>query len=344
MNATVVIPAHAGIQCRSRTLQRFVRYAGWICLAALACCLPAQAQDTFPSRPIRLLVPQGAGSTTDIVARTIAERASRKLGQPIVVENKQGAGGVIAAQATLSAPADGYTLLLANSQHVINPFVYKPLPYDTMRDFAGVALVAEAPAVVVVSSKLGVRNLKDFIAAAKKKPGSIHYASGGIGSQTHLAGAYFASEAHIDMVHVPYNGSAAVIPDLLSGRVQATFAPAGFVLPSLADGRLVALAVTTKAPMRAPLDAPSVNEAAIPGFEYATWFGFVAPAKVPAAVIERLASALEAAANEPEVKAKLLEQGVVTRTLAGREFDGYIKADMDRLGPIVKSAGIAQDR
>ena len=136
--------------------------------------MQAQAADAFPSRPIRLLVPLGAGSTTDIVARTIAERASQRLGQPIVVENKQGAGGVVATQAALAAPADGYTLLLVNSQHIINPFVHKSLPYDTLRDFVGVALVAETPAVVVVSSKLGVSRLKEFIAAAKQKPGSIH--------------------------------------------------------------------------------------------------------------------------------------------------------------------------
>ena len=160
------------------------------CLGAvLACSVWLQAHaaaDNYPSRPIRLLLPQAAGTTTDIVARVVAERASRRLGQPIIIENKQGAGGIVAAQATLSAAADGYTLLLANSQHVINPFVNKSLPYDTLKDFAGVALVAEAPTVVVVSSKLGVRNLKEFIALAKQKPGSIHYASGGIGSQTHL--------------------------------------------------------------------------------------------------------------------------------------------------------------
>ena len=323
-------------------MNAMMRHAGALLLAALGCCasMQAQAADAFPSRPIRLLVPLGAGSTTDIVARTIAERASQRLGQPIVVENKQGAGGVVATQAALAAPADGYTLLLVNSQHIINPFVHKSLPYDTLRDFVGVALVAETPAVVVVSSKLGVRTLKEFIAAAKQKPGSIHYASGGIGSQTHLAGAYFASEAGIDIMHVPYNGSSAVIPDLLTGRVEVTFAPAAFVQSSLKDGRLVALAVTSKTPMRTPLEAPSVNDAAIPGFEYATWFGFVAPAKVPAPVVARLASAFEAAANEPDIKAKLLEQGIVTRTVIGREFDAYMKADLDRLTPIIKSAGI----
>ena len=314
-----------------------------IALAALAASASVHAQgavDNFPTRPIRMLVPQAAGTTTDVVARAIAERASRRLGQPIVVENKQGAGGLVAAQAALSAPADGYTILMVNSQHVINPAVYKSLPYDTLRDFVGIALVAEAPAVVAVTPKLGLRTLKDFIALAKQRPGEIHYASGGIGSQTHLAGAYFASKAGIDIVHVPYSGSSAVIPDLLTGRVEVTFAPAAFLLGQIKEGKVTALAVTSRAPMHAPLEAPTVSDAAIPGFEYATWFGFVAPAKVPSAVVERLAKAFQAAAEEPEVKAKFVDQGIVSYTLGPREFDAYIKADMERLAPIIKSAGI----
>lgn len=315
-----------------------------LCLiAALAFSAPALAQsaaDKYPTRPIRLIVPLTVGTTTDVVARTIADRLSRRLGQPVIVENKQGAGGVVAAQAALSAAPDGYTILLVNSQHVINPAVYKSLPYDTLRDFTGIALVAEAPSVVVVTPKLGVHTLKEFIALAKQKPGGIAYASGGIGSQTHLAGAYFASAAGVAMVHVPYAGSSAVIPDLLTGRVEATFAPAAFVLGPVKDGKLIALAVTTRAPMHSPLEAPSVSDAAIPGFEYATWFGFLASAKVPRGIVDRLAQAIQAAAQEPEVKAKFDEQGIVARTLGPREFDAYIKADMARLAPIIKTAGI----
>lgn len=315
---------------------------GLIAALAFSAAVSAQtAADSYPTRPIKLIVPLTAGTTTDVVARTIADRLSRRLGQPVVVENKQGAGGVIAAQATLSAAPDGYTILMVNSQHVINPAVYKSLPYDTLRDFVSIALVAEAPSVVVVTPKLGVRTLKEFIALAKQRPGAIAYASGGIGSQTHLAGAYFATAAGLDMVHVPYSGSGAVIPDLLTGRVEATFAPAAFVLGPVKDGKLIALAVTTRAPMHSPLEAPSVSDAAIPGFEYATWFGFLAPAKVPAAVVDRLAQAIQAVAEEAEVKAKFLEQGIVSRTLGPREFDAYVRADMVRLAPIIKAAGIA---
>jgi tripartite-type tricarboxylate transporter receptor subunit TctC len=317
--------------------------ASMLLLSALACSAPTHAQsagDGFPSRPLRMIVPLSPGTTTDIVARMLAERMALHLGQPVAVENRQGAGGVIAAQAALAAAPDGYTFLMVNSQHVINPAVHQSLPYDTLRDFVGIALVAEAPSVVVVTPKLGVRSLKEFIALAKQQPDAINYASSGIGSQTHLAGAYFANQAGISIVHVPYKTSSEVVADLLAGRVQATFVPAAFLLGPIRDGKLLALAVTTRSAMRAPLAAPSVSDEAIPGFEYATWFGFVVPAKVPAQAVERLARAIQSAGAEDEVKAKLQAQGIAPRTLGPREFDAYMKADMDRLAPVVKAAGV----
>jgi tripartite-type tricarboxylate transporter receptor subunit TctC len=317
--------------------------ASMLTLAALACGAPAHGQtggDNYPSRPIKIIVPLSPGTTTDIVARAIAERLSPHLSQPAVVENRQGAGGVVAAQAALSAAPDGYTILMVNSQHVINPAVHKTLPYDTLRDFVGLALVAEAPSVVVVTPKLGVRTLREFIALAKQKPDAINYASSGVGSQTHLAGAYFANQAGISMVHVPYKASSEVITDLLTGRVQATFVPAAFLLGPIRDGKLLALAVTTRTGMRAPLEAPSVSDEAIPGFEYATWFGFVAPAKVPAPIVARLAQALQSASLEADVRAKLQAQGIIPRTVGLGEFDAYMKADMDRLAPVIKAAGV----
>ena len=322
---------------------RWIQVASMLALAALACGTPAHAQssgDNYPSRPIKMIVPLSPGTTTDIVARTVADRLGARLGQPVAVENRQGAGGLVATQAVLSAEPDGYTILMVNSQHVINPAVFKSLPYDTLRDFVGLALVAEAPSVVVVTPSLGVRTLKDFIALAKQKPDAINYASSGVGSQTHLAGAYFASRAGISMVHVPYKVSSEVVSDMITGRVQATFVPAAFLLGPIRDGKLLALAVTTKSAMRAPLEAPSVSDAALPGFEYATWFGFVAPAKVPGQVVERLSKALQSVATEDDVKAKFQGLGIVSRTLGPREFDAYMKADMDRLAPIIKAAGV----
>jgi tripartite-type tricarboxylate transporter receptor subunit TctC len=188
-------------------------------VAALALAVPAQAQnatDSFPSRPIKMIVPLSPGTTTDFVARTVADGLSRDLEQRVIVENKQGAGGTLAAKVTAMSAPDGYTILMVNSQHSINPAVYQSLPYDTLKDFAGLALVAEAPSAVIVSPQLGVKTLSEFIALAKQHPDTINYASSGIGSQTHLAGAYFASQAGIRMVHVPYRDSSQVIADLLA--------------------------------------------------------------------------------------------------------------------------------
>jgi len=301
---------------------------------------PAWGADDFPNHPVRMIVPLSAGTTTDIVARTIAERLSPRLGQPVTVENRPGAGGVIAAQAALGAPADGYTILMVNSQHVINPSVHEALPYKTLQDFAGVALVAEAPSLVVVTPKLGVHTLKELIALARQRPESINYASSGIGSQTHLAGAYFARRADINIVHVPYKASSEVLADLVTGRVQMSVVPVAFLLGPIRDGKLLALAVTSRSPMHVPVEVPSAGDVGMPGFEYATWFGFVVPQKVPETRIEALSRAIQGAAQEQELKGKLLAQGVVSRTLGPREFDAYMKADMDRLAPIIKTAGI----
>jgi tripartite-type tricarboxylate transporter receptor subunit TctC len=312
-------------------------------VAALAFALPAHAQsgtDNYPSRPIRIIVPLSPGTTTDVVARTIGERLSRELEQPVIVENKQGAGGTLAAKVTAISAPDGYTILMVNSQHSINPAVYQSLPYDTLKDFAGLALVAEAPSAVIVSPKLGVTTLKDFIAFAKQHPDTINYASSGIGSQTHLAGAYFASQAGISMVHVPYRDSSQVIADLLAGRVQASFVPLAFVLGQVQEGKLLALAVTSRDGIQTPVKAPSVSEAAIRGYEYNTWFGFIAPAKMPAGILERLTQALQRAAKAEEVSQKLSELGIFSHTLSLRAFDEYIKADVEKQRQIANEARI----
>jgi tripartite-type tricarboxylate transporter receptor subunit TctC len=312
-------------------------------IAALALAMPAHAQngtDNYPSRPIRMIVPLSPGTTTDVVARTIGDRLSRELEQPVIVENKQGAGGTLAAKVTAMSAPDGYTILMVNSQHSINPAIYQNLPYDTLKDFAGLALVAEAPSAVIVAPKLGVTTLKEFIAFAKQHPDTINYASSGIGSQTHLAGAYFASQAGIRMVHVPYRDSSQVIADLLAGRVQASFVPVAFVLGQVQERKLLALAVTSREGITTPVKAPSVSEAAIPGYEYDTWFGFIAPSKVSPAILERLSKALEHAANSTEVKEKLASLAILPHTLTLREFDDYIAADVEKQRQIANEARI----
>jgi tripartite-type tricarboxylate transporter receptor subunit TctC len=311
-------------------------------VAGLAFAMPAHAQigaDNYPSRPIKLIVPLSPGTTTDFVARTIADGLSRELEQPVIVENKQGAGGTIAAKLTAKSAPDGYTILMVNSQHSINPSVYQSLPYDTLKDFDGLALVAEAPSAVIVSPQLGVKTLSEFIALAKQQPDKFYYASSGIGSQTHLAGAYFAREAGIKMVHVPYRDSSQVIADLLTGRVQASFVPLAFVLGQVRDGKLLALAITSREGIEVPVKLPSVSEV-IPGYEYNTWFGFIAPSKVPSAIIERLSKALQRVANTAEVKEKLSSMAVFPHTLILRDFDAYIKADVEKQRQIADEARI----
>src|SRR5262245_28529500 len=193
--------------------------------------LPDARADQYPSRPVSIIVPLTAGTTVDVVARIYAEAISKRLGQPVVILNKPGAGGMIAAQSTATAAPDGYTIQMANSGHVIAGLLSKNLNFNVVTDFAGIAMVGEAPAVVVVSPALKVKDLREFVAAAKAKPGALNYGSGGVGSATHLAGAHFLAKAGIDMVHVPYKTATDLLSDLVTGRIEATFSPTAFVGP-----------------------------------------------------------------------------------------------------------------
>ena len=232
-------------------------------LAAMLCwCAPVSAQEAYPSRLITIVVPITPGTTIDILARLYADKLAKKFGQQVVVANRPGAGGLIAAQAVANAPADGYTILFANSGHAILGTLNKNLPFDPVRDFAGVSLVGEAPTVVTVAPSLGVSNLKEFVEMAKAKPGSVNYGSAGIGTATHLAGAYFALKTNTELVHVPYTVSATIIADLMGGRIQASFVPMAFVLPLLQDGRLRALAVSSNEPITEPRESA---DGAVPG-------------------------------------------------------------------------------
>lgn len=311
-----------------------------VSLLVLGCLAgPALAQDRYPTHPIQVVVALAAATTADIIARLYAEKLGARLGQAVVVQNRPGAGGTIASQAVAVANPDGYTILMTNSAHSINPALYASLPYDSLRDFAGITLVAESPALVVINPNFGARTLKEFIALAKQKPGTINYGSAGVGTATHLAGAYFASLAGVQLVHVPYKTSPDLITDLLTGRIQATFVPPAFLLSQIRDGKLLALATSTRESMRAPLEVPSARDAAGIDYEYGTWYGFLAPAKAPQAVLDILSRNMRQIADDKDVREKYRAQGVLPRTIALREFDAYIKADMDKLGPVVKASG-----
>ena len=310
-------------------------------LAALLLALaPAAFAQAFPDKPIKFVVPFTAGSGTDIVARTVAEPMSRALGQPIVVENKPGAGGTLgAAQVAKSAP-DGYTLLVHSAGHVANPAIYNNLPYDTAKDFVGVTPLASLPNVLIVSPAKGWKSPKDLVDNARANPGKLNYGSAGIGSATHMNAEIFRDTAKFDAVHVPFKGTPEAMTETATGRVDFFFAPLSSALPLIKDGRLQALAVGT--PQRSPLlpNVPTTVEAGFPKSEYTFWVALLAPAGTPKAVVDRLnAEALKALAS-PEVKEKLAVLGAEPMPMSPSAFDAFLRAETARIAEIVKAAGI----
>lgn len=296
---------------------------------------PAGAQEQYPNRTVTLVAPITAGTAIDILARLYADRLSKRFGQQVVVANRAGAGGLIGAQAVATAVPDGYTLIFVNSGHAILGGVNKNLPFDPVRDFAGVSLVGEAPAVVVVPPSLGVNDLKEFVALAKAKPGTINYGSAGIGTSTHLAGAYFALKTDTDLVHVPYTVSSTIIADLLGGRIQASFVPMAFVLPLLQDGRLKALAVGTKEPITSLVQIPTALSQGV-AYEYGTWYGLMAPAKTPKPILATLSKAMSDAGKDTDLQSKMLAQGIIPQDTMLENFDAHIHNEMARLAPLLK--------
>jgi tripartite-type tricarboxylate transporter receptor subunit TctC len=308
------------------------------CLLA-AVAFGAPAQERWPAKPVQMVVPLSPGTTVDIIARLYADRLTPRLGQTVIVQNRPGAGGTIAAQSVAASAADGYTILMANTQHSVNPALYANLAYDTLRDFSGIAVVAEAPALVYVNPGLGAKTLAEFIALAKAKPGTINYGSAGVGTATHLGGAYFASQAKIDIVHVPYKVTSDLVSDIVTGRIQATFSPIAFMLAQVREGKLLALAVTSRARVPVLPEVPTVAEAAIPGYESSTWYGFLAPARTPRAVLAQFANGLKEISEEKEVKEKFAGQGIFPRSIELEDFDNFIRDDVARLGALAKAVG-----
>ena len=312
----------------------FAKFAGLALTAALLSS-PARAQEPYPSRTINLVAPITPGTAIDILARLYADKISKSLGQQVVVDNRAGAGGMIGAQAVATAIPDGYTLIFVNSGHAILGGINKNLTFDPVADFAGVSLVGEAPGVVVVPPSLGVSNLKEFVELARAKPGTINFGSAGIGTSTHLAGAYFALKTNTDLVHVPYTVSATIIADLLGGRIQASFVPMAFVLPLLQDGRLKALAVGAKQPITNPIQIPTALSQGI-DYEYGTWYGMLAPGKTPKPVLTTLSQAMSEAGKDGDLRAKMMAQGIIPQDTGLEKFDAHIRNDMARLAPLLK--------
>jgi tripartite-type tricarboxylate transporter receptor subunit TctC len=311
-----------------------------LAIAALLVPAASQAQTAYPDKPIHFIVPFTAGSGTDIVARTVSEVMARSLKQPIVIENRPGAGGTIGAAVVAKAAPDGYTILVPSGGHVANASIYASLPYDTLRDFAGITPLASLPNVLVVTPAKGYKNLQDFVDRARANPGVFNYGSAGSGSATHMNAEIFRMSAKFEAQHVPFKGTPEVVTEVAAGRLDFFFAPLTGALPLIKDGRLQALAVGT--PQRSPLlpDVPTTIEAGFPHSEYVFWVALLAPAGTPKAIIDRLnAEALKALAS-PEVKEKLAGFGAEPMPMSPAAFDAFIKSEAARMAQVVKSAGI----
>lgn len=318
----------------------------WLLLACLglAAALPGaygQAQQNWPARPIRLIVPFTAGGGNDAVARTIGDRLSDRLGQRVLIDNRGGAGGLVGAELAAHAPADGYTLFLGGvGSHAINPVLHTQLPYDPVRDFAPISLIAAAPLVVVVHPSLGVDSIAGLLAWIRSHPQRLEYASNGIGSSSQLAAELFASSAHVQLVHVPYKGLAPALTDLLGGQVRLMFSSVVAILPHLKGGRLRALAVTGA--HRSPLlpDVPTVAESGLPGYQAGSWYGILAPAGTPPAVVAQLNREISAVLERPDVRASLAADGAEAVGGSPQQFADHIASELARMRLLVKTAGI----
>lgn len=309
-------------------------------LMAFVLAVSPAAQAAFPEKPIRMIVPFPAGGNADIVARSIGNELSKNLGVPVVIENRGGAGGVIGSEIVAKAPADGYTIVMVSASHVINPSMQKSLPYDTIKDFAGISLVAEVPTVLVVHPSVPAKSLKELIAYAKANPGKINFATAGNGTVGHLSAELLKSMAQIKMEHVAYKGNGPAMTDVLGGHVQMIFGSMPSALPHIKSGALRALVVTAPKRSAAAPDIPSTAEAGMPGFDVATGFGLFAPSKTPRAIINKLNAEVVKALKLPEVSNRLAGQGAEPVGSTPEEYDAFVKKEIAKWQKVCKEAGI----
>jgi tripartite-type tricarboxylate transporter receptor subunit TctC len=302
--------------------------------------LPRRARAAYPERPIRLIVPFAAGGAVDSVARVLGKALSANLGGSIVIDNRGGAGGVIGMEAVAHAPADGYTLLLSHSGFAAMPGLYRDLPFDPARDFAGVVTAASGAYVLAVNSAEPFTSVADLIVYAKANPGRLTYGSAGAGSIIHLAGEFFKRTAAVELVHVPYKGAAPAITDLVGGQIRMMFAPAVNALPLAASGKLRALAVTSARRSRLAPDLPTVAESGLPGFEVTGWYGLAAPAATAAAAVARLNAEINRALASAETVEQLRQQGLEPVGDTPEQASAWIRTEVAQWTKVIRDAGI----
>jgi tripartite-type tricarboxylate transporter receptor subunit TctC len=314
-----------------------MRYA----LAALVLLFtnPAALAQDYPNRPVKILVAFPVGGLLDTVSRVVGEKLSAKLGQQFIVEARPGAGGTLATQAVARAEPDGYTLMMINDNHAVNPSVFKSVPYDSIKDFAFIGFVGSAPMVLTVNAQVPARSAKDLITLAKEQPGALSYASVGPGSASHLAGELFAAKTGISMLHVPYKGGAPALTDLVAGHVKAMFLTAVVGMQQMKAGTLSPLAIAAPARFEMLTEVPTLAEAGYP-LEAAYWFGLAAPAGTPPAVLARLEAALLEVLAMPDLRKRLTEMGAVVTPLGSKDFARYIQAEMRKWSDVITQNGI----
>jgi tripartite-type tricarboxylate transporter receptor subunit TctC len=289
---------------------------------------------------VKIVVPFTAGSATDILARTVGQKLSESWGQPVVVDNRPGAGGTIGTGIVAKSPADGYTLLVTSAAHAYNPSIYQNLPYDTLKDFVEIVPLAGQPNLLVVAPSMGARTVAELIVAARRKPGEFNFASAGTGSGTHINGEKFRLAAGIDVVHIPYKGTPEALTDTMTGRVTYFFSPISAALPHVREGKLVALATSTAKRSSALPNVPTVAESGLPGFDYNLWVGTFAPAGTPADVVDRINHDVNRVLQLPDVKERLANLGAEAMPMTQAEFRKFVRDEIDESAKVIKAAGI----
>ena len=298
------------------------------------------AQPAYPVKPIRIISPFAAGGGNDAFLRTLAPKLTENLKQPIIIDTRAGANGIVGTELAARAAPDGYTLVLIPSNHTVNASLYTKLPYDSIKDFTPISLAGSSPLVFAVHPSLPAKTVKEMIAFARARPGQLTYGSAGVGSSGHLAGVLFDSLTGTTMTHIPYKGMSIAITDLIGGQVSTTFGTSLSVIPQVRSGRLRALATTGTERMRALPDIPTVAETGVRGYEAGLWYGFVGPARIPAEIVRRLNSEIVAVLALPEIRERLLSQGVEARSTTADEFLRLLVSDIARWGVVVKRAGL----
>jgi tripartite-type tricarboxylate transporter receptor subunit TctC len=309
-------------------------------IALLWTCASAVSAQTYPSKPIRIIVPFTPGSATDVMARIVGERLNAAWGQPVVVENKAGAGGTIGIRDTARADPDGYTLAVVSSGHAVNHVLYKDLGYDTLKDFASVAMLGSLPSVLIVPPSLGVSTVKDLVAMLKAKPGQYNYATAGVGSGAHVGIEKFNVAAGVKAVHVPLKGTPPILAETMAGRVEYAFVPAVSGMGPVKDGKVKALAVSTSKRVAALPDVPTLGEAGFAEGESTFWLALLAPAKTPLAVITKVNAEVSRALKTPEIVQRLAKLGTEPMFMTPAQADAFIQREYQELGKVMRDAGL----